>query len=123
MHGCAAPFPASPPCCRLLAELEALRAHSGGPAAAASRGYSAADLEAEVASLQRRRDARLPNAASAAEAAVAAAVGAAVVEEQASQRQAALERRLQAKQQVGPEGRSVLPTAVKMLPIAVSCHC
>ncbi|PRW58692.1 hypothetical protein C2E21_2996 [Chlorella sorokiniana] len=84
---------------RLLAELDVLRAHSSGPAAAASRGYSAADLEAEVASLQRRRDARLPKVAGAAEAAVAAAAGADVVEEQAAQRQAALERRLQAKQQ------------------------
>lgn len=86
--------------CRLLAELEALRAHSSGPAAAAARGYSAADLEAEVASLRRRRDARLPKVAAAAEAATAAAAGAGVVQEQAAQRQAALERRLQAKQQV-----------------------
>lgn len=68
---------------------------------AASLGYSAADLEAEVASLRRRQAAHLAQAADAAEAAVAAAAGAEAVEEQAAQRRALLDARLQAKQQVG----------------------
>lgn len=67
--------------------------------AAASFGYSMADLEAEVASLQRQQAASLLAAQSAAEAAAAAATGAEVVREQCLQRQAGLAQRVQAKQQ------------------------
>lgn len=85
---------------RMQAELEVLRAPSA-PAAAASLGYSAADLEAEVTSLRRRRASHLEQAAAAAEAAAATAAGADVVEEQAAQLHASMVQRLQAKQQVG----------------------
>lgn len=70
-------------------------------AAAASLGYSAADLAAEVASLQRRQATHLEQAAEAAEVAAAAAAGADVVDEQAVQRRQGLEQRVQAKEQVG----------------------
>lgn len=85
--------------CRLQAELKVL----GTPAAtagAASLGYTTADLQAEVASLERRRDASLQAAVAQAEATAAAAAGAEVVREQAAGRRAALEQRLHAKRQV-----------------------
>ncbi|KAL4430934.1 hypothetical protein ABPG75_006190 [Micractinium tetrahymenae] len=84
---------------RLQAELEVLRAPAA-TAGAASLGYSGADLQAEVASLERRRDASLQAAVAQAEAAAAAAAGAEAVQEQAVLRRAALEQRVHAKQQV-----------------------
>lgn len=107
--------------CRLRAELEVLRS-PGTPAAAASLGYSAADLEAEVASLARRRAAHLARATAAAEAAAAAAAGADVVEEQALQRQAAISQRLQAKQQVGA-GAFFLACLARRPLDAQACSC
>lgn len=130
--------PLLPSPARLLAELQVLRTHSSGPAAAASLGYSATDLQAEVASLRRRRDARLAQVADAAEAAAAAAAGAGVVEEQAAAQRVALERRLQAKRQVGagmgcgpalpvwPTGRvaaaAAVPTKLEGLPTCSLFH-
>ncbi|KAL4426352.1 hypothetical protein ABPG77_004646 [Micractinium sp. CCAP 211/92] len=84
---------------RLQAELEMLQAQAV-TAGAASLGYSTADLRAEVASLERRRDAALHAALAQAEGAAAAAAGAEVVREQAAVRRALLEQRLHAKQQV-----------------------
>ena len=84
---------------RLQAELEVLQAPTA--TTAASLGYSAADLEQEVSSLRGRQAASLQQAVAAAEAAAAAAAGADAVEEQTQQRQAVVEQRLQAKQQVG----------------------
>lgn len=91
--------------CRLQAELEVLQAQAV-TAGAASLGYSTADLRAEAASLERRRDAALHAALAQAEGAAAAAAGAEVVREQAAVRRAILEQRLHAKQQVGWETRS-----------------
>lgn len=84
---------------RLQAELEVLQAPTA--TTAASLGYSASDLEQEVSSLRGRQAASLQQAVAAAEAAAAAAAGADAVEEQTQQRQAVVEQRLQAKQQVG----------------------
>lgn len=100
-----APRPPRVALCRLQAELEVLRAPAGAPPAAASLGYTPSNLQAEVASLRRQQAARLAQAQDAAEAAAAAAAGAGVAEEQAQQRHAVLEARLQAKQQVGGWGR------------------
>ena len=72
--------------------------------AAASLGYSTSDLEAEVASLVRKRDASLPQAQAAAEAAAATAAGAEALEEQCQQRQAMLMQRVEVKHQVGGVG-------------------
>ena len=97
-----APPAVLPPANRLQAELGVLRAPTA--TSAASLGYSAADLEAEVSSLRRRRAAGLAAAVGAAETAAAAMAGAEAVEEGVAARQAALEQRVQAKRQVGCVG-------------------